>query len=241
MSHHHEKPSKICKQLRVKAREFLSSRKSSEKLMEIVRHFESGLDLSSCLLAVELIFTQLLKDKTMLIEIVPLKPAEKTEEIQYKEWLKNIYHECFNKIVDCLDSSSHKLQNQGKSKILNRILCNARYLGLSTAMNIISHEGKSPLESKGTLETYVPLHRLKLVLMKLLSNRTNNIHIINKYTEYLLYDDILFFTWKLLPGLTAKSNPNEVYILNYLMLLEKLQLHGNQEKQFLCGDGKSLF
>ena len=67
------------------------------------------------------------------------------------------------------------------------------------------------------------------------SNKHNNSQLINKYTEYLLYNDILFFTWKLLPSLTAKTNPNELYIVNYLLLLEKLQLKQHPEPQFLCG------
>ncbi|EFA09396.1 Nucleolar complex protein 4 homolog B-like Protein [Tribolium castaneum] len=215
-----EKPVKISKQLRLKAHEFLSSRKNSEHLLSIVRHFESGADLSSCLLTLELIFTNLLKDRDMYIEVVPLKPIEKTETNQYKEWLRNLYENCFSKILESFENDSNKIQIQG----------------LSTAMNIISYEGKFPLENRGNLECYVPLNRLKPVLMKLLSNKHNNVHLINKYTEYLLYSDILFFSWKLLPSLTAKTNPNETYIMNYLRLLEKLELRKPDEQQTLCGN-----
>lgn len=78
--------------------------------------------------------------------------------------------------------------------------------------------------------------------MKLLSNKANNANLINKYDEYLVYDDILFFTWKLLPHLTAKSNPSDVYIMNYLLLLEKLHLEQNKETQLLCFlDGMHIF
>lgn len=102
-------------------------------------------------------------------------------------------------------------------------------------MNILAYEGRYPLEAKGTLENYVPLGKLKAILMKILSNKHNNTNLINKYTEYLLYDDILFFTWKVLPSLTAKSNPNEIYIMNYLMLLEKLQIYPNTQTKYMCG------
>ena len=111
---HQEKPVKISKQLRLKAQEFLSSRKNTENLLDIVRHFESGADLSSCLLTLELIFTNLLKDRSMYIEVVPLKPVEKTEINQYKEWLRNVYEGCFARISECLESDSHKIQIQGK-------------------------------------------------------------------------------------------------------------------------------
>jgi U3 small nucleolar RNA-associated protein 19 len=223
---HQEKPHKISKQLRLKAQEFLSSRKNPNSLLDIVRHFESGADLSSCLLTLELVFTNLLKDGSMYIEIVPLKPVEKNEANQYKEWLKNIYESCFDRIVETLNHDSHKIQIQG----------------LSTAMNILSHEGKFPLETKGSLDFYVPLNRVKPILRKLLFNKHNNTELINKYTEYLLYNDILFFTWKLLPSLTDKTNPNETYIMNYLQLLEKLQLKQHPENQLLCehGNGESF-
>lgn len=108
------------------------------------------------------------------------------------------------------------------------------YKGLSTAMNLLGHEGRYPLEPKNSLDCYVPVNKLKTILMRLLSNKVNTAALINKYQEYLAYDDILFFTWKVLPQLTAKCNPNDVYILNYLLLLEKLQLARNKETQFLC-------
>lgn len=111
---HLEKPLKISKQLRLKAQEFLSSRKNPENLIDIVRHFESGADLSSCLLTLELIFTNLLKDKSMYIEVVPLKPIEKNEVNQFKDWLRRIYESCFNRILNCMENDSHKIQIQGK-------------------------------------------------------------------------------------------------------------------------------
>lgn len=102
-------------------------------------------------------------------------------------------------------------------------------------MNLLGAEGRSPTVryiSEG--ENYFPVNKLKLVMMKLLSDKRNNSHLLNKHTEYLLYDDILFYTWKILPSLTAKSNPSEIYILNYLALLEKLQIYPNQDTKYLC-------
>ncbi|KAG5895422.1 hypothetical protein JTB14_037581 [Gonioctena quinquepunctata] len=224
---HQEKPAKISKQLRMKAQEFLSSRKNSEIFMEILGHLHSGEDQTSCLLTLEMIFTNLLKEKQIFIEVVPLKPVEKSAENQYKEWLRNVYEECYIKILQCLENNNSKIQAQA----------------LSTAMNILTYEGKYPLESKGALDNYVPLMKLKSIIMKILSNKQNNTALINKYTEYLQFDDILFFTWKILPSLTAKSNPNDVYIMNYLLLLEKLQIYPNTETKILCGNenGSSFF
>ncbi|KAJ8915164.1 hypothetical protein NQ315_000416, partial [Exocentrus adspersus] len=221
-----EKPSKICRQLRLKAQEFLSSKQNTDYLVQIVNHLEGGVeDRISSLLALEMVFTALLKDRDMVIEVVPLKPVERTPENRYKEWLRNAYEECYGKVLQCLEDASYKIQVQG----------------LSTAMNILSHEGRFPLETKGSLDNYVPLHKFKSLLMKLLSNKQNNQQLITKYTEYLLFDDILFFTWKMLPSLTAKSNPNDVYIINYLLLLEKLQIEKNGETKILCGTEDNVF
>lgn len=108
-------------------------------------------------------------------------------------------------------------------------------------MNILIYEGKYPLEQKGALDCYVPLNRLKSILMKILSNKQHNPHLITKFEEYLVYDDILFFVWKVLPNLTAKSNPNDVYIMNYLILLEKLQIKSNSETKLLCLSSEGMY
>lgn len=101
-------------------------------------------------------------------------------------------------------------------------------------MNLLAHEGKHPLEPKGSLESYVPVNRLKLILMKVLSSKASNVNLINRYQDFLLYDDILFFTWKVLPHLTAKRIPNDIYIINYLLLIEKMQVQPHKETQLLC-------
>ncbi|XP_018323703.1 nucleolar complex protein 4 homolog A [Agrilus planipennis] len=213
-----EKNAKMSKLLRSKAQEFLSSRKSSHILEEIVRHFNSGSDVNSCLLALELIFTTLLKDRHMRIEITPFKPVQHTPENQYKEWLQNTYEECFSKILCCADHPSNKVQIQS----------------FTTAMNLLSYEGKFPLEQKGCLESYVPLGKLKATLLKMLTGNKNTSNLIKKFEEYLEYNDMLFFTWKVLPSITAKSNPNDIYIMNYLNLLDKMHVEENESKNCLC-------
>ncbi|KAF5284356.1 hypothetical protein FQR65_LT13573 [Abscondita terminalis] len=215
---HTEKPTKISKILRTKAQEFLSSHKYADNLVDIIKHFESGADLSACLLSLELIFTNLLKDRHMFVQIIPLKPLEVTPELQYKEWVRNIYGECFNKILNCCENAPAKIQLQA----------------LSTAMNLISFEAKYPIESKLNFKGYLPLNKLKAVLMKILSVKQNTSYLTQKYEEYMVYDDIIFFTWKILPQLTAKSNPTELYIINYLQLMEKLPVKKNVDSRIVC-------
>ncbi|XP_022916760.1 nucleolar complex protein 4 homolog B [Onthophagus taurus] len=197
---------KMSKVLRHKALEFLMSRKNSENLMEILKHFESGSDMHACVLSLELIFVNLLRQNALYIEIVPLKTVESNDENNYKQWLRANYENTWIKLLGCLENPSDKLQLQA----------------LSSCFNLLAAEGKHPLEIKTNLESYLPINRLKLMLMKVLSSKQHGGTIISKFEEYFVYDDVLFSIWKALPSLTAKSNPNDVYILNYLMLLEKL-------------------
>lgn len=114
--YHQEKPIKISKQLRLRAQEYLQNTKHTENLLEMIRDFEYGADQHSYLLALELIFTNLLKDRAMFISIEPLKPVENTPENLHKNWLKNVYEETFAKILQCFDSSSLKIRSQGLLK-----------------------------------------------------------------------------------------------------------------------------
>lgn len=65
--------------------------------------------------------------------------------------------------------------------------------------------------------------------MKLLSSDQNNTNLIEKYQEYTVYLDVLYYTWKILPPLTPKTHPNETFIINYLNLIDKLGLPSSDE------------
>lgn len=103
----------MSKVLRQKAQEFLTSRKHCDNLVDIIKHFNTGADLTSCMLSLELIFTNLLENGEMVIDIVPLKPVERTPETQYREWLRNAYEECFNRVLKCCENACGKVQAQG--------------------------------------------------------------------------------------------------------------------------------
>ncbi|XP_066139721.1 nucleolar complex protein 4 homolog B [Euwallacea fornicatus] len=214
-----EKPVKISKFLRQKAQEFLSYPENPAGLMQIVKHFESGADTASCLLALDLVFSSLIRDRKIGFEVAPLKTIEKNAENDKRKWLIDRYEECYGKVVDCMEHDNPKVSMQA----------------ISTAMNLLAIEGRCPLvHYTSEVENYFPVNKLKSILMKLLSDKKSNTYLINKQTEYFLFDDVLFYTWKLLPSLTAKTNPNEYYIVNYLSLLERLQIHPNTETKYLC-------
>lgn len=108
-----EKPTKISKILRMKAQEFLNCTDNPGILLQIIKHFESGVDTGPCLLALDMIFSNLLKDKKMYFEIVPLQMIERTPDNDRRKWLMDTYEECFRKVVDCLDLDNSKIAMQG--------------------------------------------------------------------------------------------------------------------------------
>lgn len=108
-----EKPLKMSKLLRQKAQEFLSFPENTDSLLQIVKHFESGADTASCLLALELIFSSLLRDRKICFEIEPLKTIERTPENNQRKWLVQMFEECFGKIVNCMEHENSKLSMLG--------------------------------------------------------------------------------------------------------------------------------
>lgn len=95
---------------------------------------------------------------------------------------------------------------------------------LSTALKLMAEEGKSPLEPSDNFGYYFPLHRLKPLLMKLLSPDKDNTNLISRFQEIAAYPDALFYIWKSLPSLTPKKQPNDIYISNLLELIDKMPL-----------------
>lgn len=115
MSHQDHRSHKPSRLLRQKALDFISSPRHANNLVDVVRHLDSGADTAACLLALELIFTHLLREREMLVEVVPLKVKEQTPDEKYREWLRGLYDESFLKIVGLLESGvcSGKIQQQG--------------------------------------------------------------------------------------------------------------------------------
>lgn len=108
---------------------------------------------------------------------------------------------------------------------------------LVTAMHLLSQEGKNPIENT-TDANYFPTNRFRNILLRLLSSDKLNHHLIMRFKEYSAYADVLFYAWKLLPGLTPKGKPSsDIYIQNYLDLLGAIPLavDANEPPQYLCG------
>lgn len=105
--------------------------------------------------------------------------------------------------------------------------------GLTTAMKLLSYEGKHQIDSADNF----PISRLRNILDKLLSHEKDNILLFQRFQEYTNYKDILFYTWKLLPGLVGlKCSSNNLYIENLLHLISSIDslVIKEEDEKTLC-------
>ncbi|KAJ6624620.1 Nucleolar complex protein 4 like A [Pseudolycoriella hygida] len=178
--------------------------------------------VTPCLLTLEQIFMELIGRRDMYIDIQPLKSAmDSNLDLQYKEWLQERYRDVMKSILQCFasDKASESCQ------------------ALVTAMHLLSQEGKHPIEHT-TDSNYFPINRFRNILLRLLSSDRLNHHLIMRFKEYSAYTDVLFYAWKLLPGITPKGKPSsDIYIQNYLDLLASIpiSIDGSETSQYLCG------
>ncbi|KOX79371.1 Nucleolar complex protein 4 like protein B [Melipona quadrifasciata] len=202
------------KLLRQKAQEFLTSRKYANNLVDIISQWDvmSFIKIEStlsCLLTIETIFVEVLKRGDMYLErTISLTISEPSPEARYINWLRNYYEELWEKILASMEKYRPAIQLQA----------------LTTALKLMAEEGKNPLEPISNLGYYFPFHRLKPILMKLLSPEKDNASLISRFQEIIEYPDALYYTWKCLPSLTPKRQPHEIYIKNLLELIHKLSL-----------------
>ncbi|KAL6449404.1 hypothetical protein ACFW04_000765 [Cataglyphis niger] len=199
--------------LRQRAQEFLASRKHANNLVDIIGHWEESTCL--CLLTIETIFVEVLKRGDMYLErSITLTTSELSPESRYVTWLRNCYEEVWKKILASMEKSRSNIQLQA----------------LTTAIKLLAEEGKASLEPHDQAGYHFPLHRLKPILMTLLSPQKDNTNLISRFQEITEYPDALYYTWKCLPSLTPKRQPQEIYFKNLLELIDKIPLPKEEEE-----------
>lgn len=135
-----------------------------------------------------------------------LYETEPSAEFRYITWLRNCYEEVWKKVLLSMESSRLTIQLQV----------------LTTAIKLMAEEGRTPLEPCDNPGYHFPLHRLRPILMTLLSPEKDNTNLISRFQEIAGYPDALYYTWKCLPSLTPKRQPQEIYIKNLLELIDKI-------------------
>lgn len=107
---------------------------------------------------------------------------------------------------------------------------------LVTAMRLLSVEANYPKDSFNKSAT-MPVNKLNNIVHRLLSSNQVNNHLFNRFKEYGAYLDVVFYTWKILPGITVKGTAlSDIYIQNYLDLINTIPISAEvqENKQLLC-------
>lgn len=141
-------------------------------------------------------------------------------DTQYREWLKDQYSKIW-KLILCAFSHSKATESTQ---------------ALVTSMRLMAAECKYPRDPSNKSITF-PTNKLNNIVQQLLSsNRVNN-HLFNRFKEYGAYLDVVFYTWKILPGITVKGvAPSDIYIQNYLDLINTIPISAEvqENKQLFC-------
>lgn len=111
------------------------------------------------------------------------------------------------------------------------------------AVQLLASEGKYPIE-RITDTYYFPINRLRNILMQLLSKKHAQQTAIDAFRRHTAdYLDVLFYSWKLLPGLTIRYDTAtfdkedlQIYIRNYFDLVAALPIPAviQNSKRCLC-------
>ncbi|VVD01521.1 unnamed protein product [Leptidea sinapis] len=195
----------ISVQLRNKANEFLNCRKNANNLADILQMFEAETDnYTPLLLTIEVIFTELLKRGDLIQHIEPLKLIDNSPEAEYCKWLNECYETAISYALKCIK--------------LGRT--NSRLQALVTASKLMQAEGKYPLEN--VFGFYFPSVRLKNIFIVLLDSEISMSAPIARFQEFTEYRDVQQYGLKILTTLSYKKSPSQIYMQNYLELLDKL-------------------
>ncbi|XP_069698029.1 nucleolar complex protein 4 homolog A isoform X1 [Periplaneta americana] len=221
----------LSKELRAQASEFLKSRKNANNLISIISLLESEGNIQPCILALEMIFTEVLKRREISRDFTAASNEQEINaETKYRIWLQECYEDTFMRLLSIMSKHKPSMQLQA----------------LSTMMKLLSLEGKYPIDYRGKEEYYFPVQKLRPIVLELLSSERSTDHLLARFQEFTAYEDVLYYVWKLLPTIILnKKQPNEIFIKNFLSLMDKIPIpkQGLRNKELvLCGrEGGPVF
>lgn len=218
----------LTKHLKARAVQFLDAPRNGEILEEIVANLKESCcrnaSIHPSLLALELVFTELLRRNEMRIEVQPLKPVEESTELVHKQLLQSQYKEVFSAIVE---GCGHERPTESA-------------LALATAMKLMAAETQSPMDASSGF----PLAKLKHILQALLPSDRSNASLVNRFQEYTVHQDVVYYCWKVMPSLAPKEfAPNSQFVQNFLALFSAVcfsKEYLEETPSFLCVELQQL-
>ncbi|XP_077299201.1 nucleolar complex protein 4 homolog isoform X2 [Arctopsyche grandis] len=113
----------------------------------------------------------------------------------------------------------------------------SRLQALTTACNLLKIQAEL-LSTKKFDKFYFPSHMLQGIILQLLSDKSDNSQIIQHFQKYTDHNDILFYSWKILTTIPHPTPVNNVYINNYLDLVNILPLQNDRKRKLDEEDNK---
>ncbi|XP_076372819.1 nucleolar complex protein 4 homolog [Tachypleus tridentatus] len=197
---------KVVNEIKDKANAFLASRKNCNFLIELHSTLMSS-DVDEVLAGIQAInrvFHHLIQNGD-LYQPSSQVGEELTVEDKYKSWLHDQYVEIRSQLLELLHHDNQNVQE----------------LALCTLMRLVSGIGKDPLSPVDENVSYFPIELLQDILKQLLSEEKNLRPLIGRFQEFVEYDDVRFYTLKILNKL-MKFHKKKFALMSQIILPKKL-------------------
>lgn len=200
--------------MKQKINEFLSNRKYSNNLVEILSSLDDVESVKPCtLLGIQRLFVELLKKHVLSMQALNDQDKKTKEaEEKYKVWLRDCYKSLFPKLMNILQNGDSEVQIQA----------------MSTVMHIVLTEAKYPI----MISKPFPEEKLQMTIQNILSSPFFPIFI-QRFKEYIDFKDVIFYSFKSLSNLlSANMLINQELLMNTLNFLKEIPVPNNKEKLF---------
>ncbi|XP_071946361.1 nucleolar complex protein 4 homolog B-like [Antedon mediterranea] len=206
----------LLKGIKSKVEQSLSGKKNSNCIIDILKltHDADKSIVTAAIKGLSRIFTMLLAKQEMIIK-------EDEEDKKYKQWLQDRYKDCIQCLIDVIANKNSKPITQE--------------LAMCTIVKLLEAESRNPL--KQNQGYFFPRSPLEKLLTCLLSSMQDFTHLMNRFQEYLEYDDMRFYTLEVVSGKIRETNSRvqkldaaqkkmeeELFCKNTLCLLEQVTM-----------------
>lgn len=198
--------------LKKKVNEFLSSRKYSNNLIDVLSSLDDVASVKpNTLLSIQKLFVELLKKHAMSMQgLKDLDKKTKEAEEKYKLWLRDGYKSLFPKLMNILQNGDSEVQIQT----------------MSTVMHLVQAEANYPI----MLSKPFPEEKLQMIIQNILLSPFFPIFI-QRFKEFVNFKDVIFYSFKSLSNILSENMvTSEVILMNTLNFLKEIHVPTNREK-----------
>ncbi|XP_065223098.1 nucleolar complex protein 4 homolog A [Planococcus citri] len=192
-----------------KAKEFLETRKNSDYLTEILDDLDNYQSTYEAILALEMIFSESLKNRSMLTT----GDSTNNAPSEHVSWLRDQYETTWNKLLNLMYDKTN-----GEQAAL-------------TLFKLLEHEGKFPLVPPQKGVYYFPLDKLEIILKQYFNTKITQ-GALNQLDEFTNYIDVVYYLWLLVPSILTKIKKlDEPLKAKILDILKEVPIPSEEELQ----------